>query len=342
MKALLFILLGISLSSAAETTYTNFVRQVQMPQPGGTIYDLSPVAPTGEQDSPLPIDPGGARFELWTIKSGPVPTSIHLATRYVSTYTPIGFLKITSEDPYLEIPRTRADRPFDVIITTLGLRNGVDDPEASKSVDFLRHVQSYGPGGTGIGLDRTQASLLTHSTISQNVTDQSFHYVLTSIPANDRSKVRGEERFSLYTLADYQAPASQLASASIQIWPIADGTISGITNNDEFRFKLPQLTLTLNDLYPSSTTYAQVYQGSPRLGEEGKVVPGSALVLNETIPQNRVLTLKNYEYLFNANGQWTMELLTSTPFGVDRLHYVTFQINRTIKMNGTLTTIEQE
>jgi hypothetical protein len=33
-------------------------------------------------------------------------------------------------------------------------------------------------------------------------------------------------------------------------------------------------------------------------------------------------------------------LLTTTPFGTDRLGWVTFNVDRTISVNGTVTTIE--
>lgn len=41
-----------------------------------------------------------------------------------------------------------------------------------------------------------------------------------------------------------------------------------------------------------------------------------------------------------SDGVWTMELLTSTPFGIDRLAHVTFTVDRTISVNGSVTTID--
>jgi hypothetical protein len=247
---------------------------------------------------------------------------------------------IRSEDPYEMIPRTRADRPFYVDIVVAGLLNGDTDPAASKSVNLFRHVQSYGVDGTGVLIDRTQASWLPPAaTISANGS-QTLTYAVTSVPGGDRVKVRGEERFSIFSIADYQAPESQLASKFIQIWPVADGSIAGITQGQMIRFKLPAVTFTLNDLYPYSTTYAQVYRGNPQLGVAGTVVPGSSLVLNEALPVNRVLTANNYAEIFDADGRWTMELLTNTPFGIDRLAYVSFDLNRTIKVRNPATTVE--
>ena len=207
------------------------------------------------------------------------------------------------------------------------------------SVNLLRYVQSYGDGGTGLNIDRSAATLLTQSSISNNGT-QTLTYGLTSVPGANRTKVRGEERFSVFSLADYQTPETQIASKFIQIWPVADGSLAGLTQGQSIRFSLPQVTVTLNDLYPGSTSYVQVYQGDPQLGTTGKTVPGSVLVLNDTVPQSRVLTLKDYDAVFDAEGRWTMELITATPFGLDRLAYVSFDVARIIRVNSTLTTIE--
>jgi hypothetical protein len=346
----------LSVAVAVETiAYTNYIRQTQMP--AGVTWDASDtVAVSGVKLSALAINPGGARFDLTTIKSSSVSglTEYLLDTSYVGSYVPTAQVVVNSADPYgrdltvtgpvpknlpAMIRRTRADEPFQVHVTTLGLLSGATDPEPSKSVKLLRHVQSYGVGGTGVNLNRTQATLLSQASITTNGV-QTLSYTLTSIPGADRSKVRGEERFSVFSLEDYQAPESQLASQFIQVWPVADGSISGLAANQLIRFAMPTVTLTLNDLYPDSRTYAQVYKGNPVLGTVGTVVPGSNQIISDSVPQNRVLTLSNYDSALSSDGRWTMELLTVTPFGIDRLAYVSFDLDRTIEVNGTFTTIE--
>jgi hypothetical protein len=343
MKTKLLISLGVLQACAtfaygqAGSLFTNFVRQVQLPS--NVVWDAS-VTAEGQQLSSLPINPGGARFELWTVKNDPL-TVFLLDTKYVGTYVPIADIIIRTEDPYIYtgVPRTRADRPFTVDVTVSGLRTEASAPTASKSVKLLRHVQSYGVGGTGVGLNRSQATLLNQVSLVNNAIHR-LSYTVTSIPGADRTKVRGEERFSAFSLEDYQAPASQLSSMHVQIWPVADGTITGIASNQLIRFKLPQITLTLNDLYPDSRTYAQVYKGSPVLGTQGAVVPGASLIVYEAVPQSRVLTVNNWDAVVTSDGIWTLELLTTTPFGTDRLSHVSFNVDRTIEMNGTFTTIE--
>lgn len=327
-------------------TYTNFIRQVQFPGPleRDTSCDTA-----GQRLSELAIDPGGARFELHTVTSnGSVLVDTTLDSCYVGASIPASTIVIRSEDTTGTVPRTRADRPFYVDFSVTELLSGLNDPEAAKRVNLLRHVQSYGVGGTGINIDRAAALLLTQREININGSE-TLTYGLTEVPGADRSKVRGEERFSFFTIADnqvspggivYTVAPMQIASQTIQIWPVADGTISGIASNELIRFSLPALTLVLNDLYPNSTTYAQVYKGNAQLGTTGKVVPGSGLVINDSAPQSRVLSLTNYDTVFDSDGRWTMELLTDTPFGIDRLAYVTFDLDRTIILNTTVTTIE--
>lgn len=335
----LFAAITLLLSGAAlaqnGSTFTNFIRQVQLPT--GVEWDMG-VAVNGESLSPLSIDPGGARFELWTVKASPL-TSYLLDSRYVGTYVPLAQVVIRTEDPYTIIPRTRADRPIYVDVSISGLLSDAGAPAASKSIKFLHHVQSYGAGGTGIGINRSLATLHSQVMMEQNGT-QTLTYAVNSIPGSDRAKIRGEERFSFFSLADYQAVESQLASSFVQVWPVADGSLAGITNNQMIRFALPVITVTLNDLYPSSHTFAQVYKGAPQLGRVGTIVPGSSLVINDTIPVSRVLTLTGYDGVFDEDGQWTMELVTETPFGIERLNHVTFHLDRTIEMNGGITTVE--
>jgi hypothetical protein len=329
------LLLTAATCAAQNTNFQNFVRQVQLPD--NTVWNV-PVDAAGEDLSPLAINPGGARFELHTVSSDPFVGYL-LDTKYVSAYTPVAEVQIRTEDPYETVPRTRADRPFYVDITTNGLLNGDSDPEASKRVKILHHVQSYGPGGDGSGVDRTQASLIGQGFLESNGTFR-MTYAVNSVPGGDRTKVRGEERFSVFSLADYQSPESHLDSLFVQIWPVADGTLSGITPGQLIRFQAPTVTISVNDIYPDAEIYAQVYPGNESLGTVGVVVPGSALIIKEAVPQNRILTLEGWDDVMTSDGVWTMELLTSTPFGIDRLAHVTFTVDRTISVNGSVTTID--
>ena len=335
-------------AAAQTTSYVNYIRQFQMPSQ--VQWDASSnVPPGGEQLSALEINPGGARFDLYTMQSSSVTglTEYMLATNYVGAYIPIATLVIRSEDSSASTPRTRADRPFFMDVTMSGLRTGADDPVPSKSVKFFRHVQSYGVAGTGVGLDRNQATLLDQTVINTNGL-RTDPYLVNLIPGADRKKVRGEQRFTVKSLADYQAPETQLASQFITIWPCADASITGISQNQLIRFLMPAVTLTFNDLYPGSRTYAQVYKGEQQLGMVGRIVPGSGFTNTQDFPINPILSLTNYDSVFDSDGRWTMELITVTPFGTERMRtpgdqiaYVTFDLDRNMEVNGSFTTIEE-
>jgi hypothetical protein len=321
----------------AQGLYSHFIRQVQMPS--GVQWDV-PVTLTGARNSQLSIDGGGARFELWTVLSSPVASYL-LDTRFVSTYAPVAEVAITSEDPYRVLPRTRADRPFQVTVQVQGLLNQTGAPEASMAVKFLRHAQSYGPLGVGENLDRSQATLINQSLITRNG-PETLSYTINSVPGANRAKVRGEERFSVYSLADPASlsPESQIASRHIQIWPVADGSITGVQPGQKVRMQMPQLTFTVNDIYPGGMIHAQAYQGPAKLGTAGTLIPGTSYGPIGDVPENKIMVLDRYDSVFGKDGIWTVELLTTTPFGVDRLAHVSFEIDREITVNGNITTIE--
>jgi len=339
MKMRAFLAIGTLLAVAQVApgqAYTNFIRQVQ------TVSHVEwqvPVDRTGEQLSPLSVDPGGAHFELWTVQADPLKAFL-LDNKYVGTYVPRANVRIYSEDPYPVIPRTRADRPFNVEIAVAGLIPEVPEaPAAAKQVNLHHHVQSYGEDGDGTEINREMAILHTQASETENGY-HTFRYAVSSVPGADRTKIRGEERFTVESLPDFQAPASPLASQFIQIWPVADAQISGINEGDFIRFKMPPVEIHLNDLYPDSETWAQVYQGNPQLGVAGTIVPGSAIVIADSVPQDRVLRISEWDMALDDDGTWTLEVLHKTPFGLERLDYVTFGLNRTLEVHGSVTTIE--
>lgn len=348
MKTSYLIKLGVMTSlicgvhaQVANSNYTNFIRQVQLPDED--IQRDVAVPSVGQIESPLEINPNGARFELHTVQAVPFQSRL-LDTRYVGAYVPLAEVAIRTEDTSSAVPRTRADRPFYVDYTTSGLFDAADTtaPDSAKSVKFYHHVQSYGDDGDGTNIDRTQAILSTQVFLTENTEQpETLTYAVTIIPGADRSKIRGEERFSVFSLEDYQAPESQLASQTVQIWPVADGTISGLSDGETIEFSTPTLTLAINDIYPDARVYAQVYKGEKRDdGHVGTVVPGSAVAVNESVPQNRLLSVSDWDSVLTENGTWTMELLTFTPFGIDRLDWVTFNVDRTITVRASVTTSE--
>lgn len=336
LSALCLALAVVPCHGAGES-YTNFIRQVQLPS--GVQWDAT-VAATGERNSPLAVDQGGARFELWTVLST-AQKSYLLDSTFVSTYAPAAEITIVTEDPYPLVPRTRADRPFSVDLNVTGLLGSTATVDAAKSVKFLRHVQAYATKGTGDTLDRSQASLLSQVSIDSNGA-QKLSFPITAIPGANRAKVRGEERFSVFALADGDIPESQIISRYVEVWPVADASIQGITPGQKIGMQLPKITLTLNDLYPESQTYAQIYPGSVGSVTEGAFIQSSRIPWSSTAPLDAVRQMEGSDYgaFLVKDGQWTIEVVTVTPFGTERLAHVTFELDRMITVNGTVSTIE--
>jgi hypothetical protein len=247
--------------------------------------------------------------------------------------------------------RTRADKPITVYVTTSGLQSGASDPAASKSVTYSHYVQSYGEGDSA--LNPAQATKLTQSSITTNTT-QPFVYILPQVPlvpGSKFSKLRGEERFSVYTLDDYQKKSYELASQTVNVWPVADGKITGITEGQKIRGVVPPITFTYNDIYPDSDVSARCYPGSYVAGKLGELMVGCGRPnsdLEKPMP-NFSIKVSSLDSYFPTEGDWTIILVTtSAPYGIEPLkdpedgeiEAVTFEIRRTLEVNGTLTTSE--
>lgn len=334
LTALVLPLLGVAEGQSAN--FTNFIRQTVLETSPPVYWDVT-VAPEGERLSPLAIDLAGSRYELWTVKGGSQPVSYLLDTAFVSSFAPTAQLAIITGDPDGNVPRTRADQPFSVEFTIGGLLSAPDAPEMAKSVQLLHHVQSYGDT-YGEGIDPADASLESRTQIDQNGA-VTLNYGVTSIPGGDRTAVRGEERFSVYTLGASGVDEQQLVSRSIRIWPLATASIQGITQGQTIRFDPPPITIEVGDLYPKSYTYAQIYKGAPALGTEGTKLPSAQLMIDQERPDSRVWRSDNYDQFFEEDGQWTLEVVTETVFGTERLAYLSFVVDRTLDVRSQISTL---
>lgn len=355
-SVLFLSLLGASVASGQE--FVNFIRQIQVGSVNGVSVEWDvPVAavsgPSGMQ-SPLSVDPGGARFELWTVTTT-LSDSYLLDQTLVGEYIPQAIIEIGSEDPYSSPPRTRADRPFWVRVNVDELSSDPGMPEASRMVVLKRLVQSYGAEGVGLDLDRSAATELWSETITEEG-DILLEYALSSVPGSDLLARRGEETFTVNTLPDvrtgealtegaaplvYNIPASSLASRTIQIWPVSRSMIGGIQEGQVVRFSTPTLRVDLIDLYPSSQTWVQVRRGGLDSEEQAFIVPGSTIPLQDSVPHSRVVYLDNWDEAMDESGLWTIEVMSDTPFGVERLAHVSFTLDRNLEVNGGVTTVQE-
>ncbi|MBB5351941.1 hypothetical protein HNR46_002180 [Haloferula luteola] len=345
MKSPLACLLAFGALAATSSAagYTNYIRQVMLETTPEIHWDLENVAAKGEGISPAALSLSGSRYELWTVKnadtSGTSAVSYLLDTAFVSAYSPAAEIVIHTLDPDGgDIPRTRVDQPFSVDVTVSGLLTGDDAPAASKSVRLLHHTQSYGDT-YGENVDRSQANLFDQRVIESNGVT-TLEYEMTNLTGADLTQVRGEERFSVYTHSENGALDEQLASRFVKVWPLTRVQILGLEWGETYRFEMPQVTIEVDDMYPKSYTYTQIYKGAPSLGTVGTKIPQAQKQIDQSKPLSRTWVIGNLGSLIDEDGQWTLEVVTETVFGVERLALMTFEVDRSLEVRSLLSTLE--
>jgi len=343
MKKQLLLLAAVApcVASADSTDYVNFVRQIQ--QDSGVEWDMS-VTPNGTKISPTGVSAAGSFFELWTIHSRSV-SEYRLDEQYVTAYTPNATITIVTGDPYLSIPRTRVDQPFQVQISVTGLLDENDPnyataPDAAKWVDYTNYTFAY-PDGAFSFEDVTNpvGTVVTEGYMEESA-NTTITFSATNLTGPDLTQVKGEEVFTITAQADFGVSATILDSEKVQIWPIATGTISGVDPSRYYE-QVPPVSVSLVNLYPDSTTYLRMYPGARKERPEGtKTVNSSFVIIEDSIPQSRNLSVKGMDRYFTEEGIHTVELLHRTPFGTDLLDAVEINVDRTIEFNGGV--IDQE
>jgi hypothetical protein len=332
MKTTLPILLLTALPVvAAPPSNFHFIRQHQ--QTTRLVWDM-PVDLVGNQSSALPLENDGALFQLWAIATAP-PRDYLLDQKLVGAYLPKAAIQIVTLDPHGKVPRTRVDQPFRVEMHISDLLSGVDLPLAATTVLLERHLAPY-PSGTAVmdpmeAISGTPANSGFISTNGQHV----MAFPASGITAADPTKACGEEHFVIHALMDGDHAQSQIASAMVEVWPVACGQIKGISHGDNLRFQVPQVELILNDLYPRSDTFLLLYEGTQVTGAEGRII--KAFPMDRDAAESHVLRVNEIESKLSADGTYTLALISETVFGREMLCApVTFHICRTLHVNGMM------
>jgi len=326
------LMLSLAAASANPQGNFHFIRQHQ--QTTSVVWDM-PIELEGKSPSALTLETDGALFQLWTIASAP-PRDYLLDQKLVGAYLPKAEVNIVTLDPYGKTPRTRVDQPFRVEIHVSDLLTGAELPLATSSVLLERHIANYPVDRQS--LDPVEAiSGTPHS--SALITANGQHvlsYHASSLTAADPTKTSGEEHFVVHALPDGDMPQSQIASAMVQVWPVACGEIKGINRGDRIRFQMPQVELLLNDLYPRSDTYLLLFEGQQHEGVDGKIV--KAFPMDRETSESHVLRVHELESRLTEDGDYTLVLVSETVFGREMLCApVTFNIRRTLRINAMQT-----
>ena len=331
-KLLLALLIGVTSVpvAAQQVTWTNFLRQRQ----ALTGVELQTnVANSGSQLSLLPLELNGAEFTIWTLKSGTDEVPQLLATQFVDAYLNSARVEIETGDPHTIIPRTRVDKPFTVRLHVAGLRSSTDGDTTGTSVRFTHTASNY-----GVGVHLPGSSMTTRTVYSGNINQNGTHtfsFSGTNIGGTNVAASSGEENFTVSSLLSSGALDTTLATGRMQVWPLSTVTISGITNNATYT-SMPEVTFNYSRLYPDSTTYVQIYPGQPSLGTIGTTLNSSIITIADVTPQNRTFILRNWDHVLPDDGRFTMEVLHTTPWGTERLGFVTFLAKRIIEVNGQI------
>ncbi len=330
MKLLSLLLTLSAVSASAQTsTYVNFVRQTQ--QGTGVVWDM-PVAAAGAASSALALESQGALFQLWTINSSTAKDYL-LDQKLVGAYLPKADIKIITLDPYTAVPRTRIDQPFSVEIQVADLLSGTGLPDAATKVLLEQHIQAYPAGQTTLDPVVVASNTpLSSAYLSQNGKTV-LKFAASSLKATDLTKATGEEHFIVKALADGTIAQSQIASARVQVWPVASGSIIGLTAGQEYRYQIPTVQLNLNDLYPRSDTYFMLYAGTQVNGVEGTVIKSFPVDRDQTVTQ--ILSVTELSSAFKSDGTYTVALISETVYGRELLcPPVTFTVKRALAVNA--------
>lgn len=330
MKLLSLFLAISSLQGFAQSTnYKNFVRQTQ--QASGVVWDMQNVAATGSAPSVLLLESGGSLFQLWTINQTTGKDHL-LDQKLVGAYLPKADVKITTLDPYT-ITRTRVDQPITVEIEVSGLLSGTGIPEAAGKVLLEQHIQGYAEGQTSLD-PTTVAANTPHSSafITQNG-KTTLKFDASSLTATDPLKASGEEHFIVHALADGTITQSQIASAKVQVWPIATGSIGGVIDGGEYSNVIPPVQINTQDLYPRSDTYLMLYDDSSNGGGKGQIVWSKPWDSDK--PLSLLDTSEELNKLITKDGTYTIALMSDTIFDNRLLcETVTFKVRRSITVNA--------
>ena len=269
----------------------------------------------------------------------PLPQLIDEIT--VGAHLPAATLTLRSEDTYYP-PRTRADRPFAMDLSIRKLAEPGDPLGGIGKVTLDREFKFYHPDlhvpyPNGAG----QGNYDEVFEFSKNG-DFSDGEIYQALPAERPTKACGEETFTAKVPLGNDREAA-IASSTIQIWPVCDAVIQGVEAGKRYTGVPPEARVMCSDLYPDSVTYAQIYKGQPALGTSGRIIGSSVVSFNTYAPQDAVVPLTVSENDIQDDGIYTIEVLTATPFDhrrPERVTHITFEIDRTLKVRGTLATVE--
>lgn len=325
---------------------------------------------TGVHTALMEIGEFGSTFYFYVQGIDPDGPPILLDQKFVGQYVATADVEITSDDPYVPV-RTRSDQPFKVKITSsnqqwtsaqsTGTAPELNWNPLSIVIDstYEKQEKDGSPISSGI-VDMTDGSTPGKTTLALTAGEGSEYTTKTHIPADTDSaeatvpyasvsSLMGKESIVVQAQSDTDANGDpiyrQVGSGTIQIWPMAQGKITGLTEGQRITQAMPDAKISLQDLYPNSTTYAEIIEGPPSL--DGGIVPVYTSFklgpYNGDEPLDGEIPVTNWDSYIKKNGQYTLQVVTKTPFNngnPERIMAVTFHVDRTVSVNGAIISSE--
>ena len=330
----------VFLSLAGGLRAADFIRQIQTVSGVSVIYDMALANDQGSVTS-KPLTADSAVFQLYATTTGTnnTTTLVKLDEKAVGTFLPQVTVQALSEDPYYP-PRTRADKPYGMRITIAGMSALSTVPDSLKKVQVGRSYKLYDSKTftpTGSSGTYTDTFLFrANGTFTDNA-------ILQRLPVTKPTKAVGEESFTVYLHPDAGTPQAELAKATVQIWPVAEGKIENIIEGKTYNAAPRDGNIIVKDVYPKSITYAQIYKGKQVTGTIGTPLPNAVVSHNAAVPQQVPLVFSDLDSLVTDDGEYTIEVLTITPFNggaPEIIDHVTFDLDRIIEVNASTATME--
>lgn len=301
-------LLPVSVHAEGEARLVRHIKESS-----GVVWDM-PVA-AAQQALPQSSEiPDAARLQLWSLKND---AAVMLDGRISGPFLPKASVRISTLDPDSTAPRTRVDQPFIVDVSVSGLLTEGDFPKESSTVLLERRLSSPN------GITQEKPDRASISTNGATV----LRFPASSITAADPTQARGEEEFVIHALNTGDLPQSRIASAQVQVLPVASGEIRGIAQDSLHNRVAPKVEIALKDLYPKSQTHLLLYQGTQIHGNPSITI--HSILLDQKDPLSTTIRIPDFSAHMRTNGTYTLALVSETVYGRELLcDPVRFRIQR--------------
>lgn len=348
MRATPLLVIALIVTGSTLASALDFVRQTQVLNGNSVVTDQTVTSTTGQTTNgtvtSAAMTSSLSIFQLWAsyTDANSVITMLKLDEKSLGTFLPTVTVTTASEDPYVPT-RTRADKPYSVTVKVSGMLSDPTYPDYARRILLGRGYKEYSPvtfAPTGV--------VGTYSNSSVYYANGTFATtgIYQQLPGLSATDAAGAETFTASIQPEANSSNSQVADGEVVVWPVGSATITGIENGAKY-LGMPQSGIvSLTNAYPKSTTYVQIYKGTESLGTVGVLIPNSTVEYSTTLPKSTTISSLDLESLssqFPTDGQYTVEVLTVTPFNggaPERLAYVTFEMHRTIALNAMVTTME--